>query len=379
MNHNAVLTLWVELGPRRYPIWLGPGLLSQTGHFVAQAVRQRWGKEVSSSLCVLVTDQHVGPLHAAAVQQSLSDMGWRCAMVQLSAGETAKTLAGVQTVYDTLISQQADRHTMMIALGGGVVGDLAGFAAATYARGIPFFQLPTTLLADVDSSVGGKVGVNHPLAKNMIGAFYQPWGVLIDPHALLTLPSREYRSGLAEVVKYGVIMDADFFAQLEQQAEALLQREPHILTHVIARCCQLKASVVERDEFEQTGLRSILNYGHTFAHAFEALCGYGTLLHGEAVAIGMSCAAELARLRGLIPDSVVERQSQLLVRLGLPTRLPQEQRLSAEDVLARMKLDKKAVSGKLRFVLPTRLGEVQTFSNIPEEEVRTILRGFNIC
>jgi 3-dehydroquinate synthase len=268
---------------------------------------------------------------------------------------------------------------VVFAVGGGVVGDAAGFVAATYARGVPFVQVPTSLLADVDSSVGGKVGVNHPRAKNMIGAFHQPMGVLIDTAALTTLPDREYRSGLAEVVKYGVILDPELFAELETFADELNARQPARLARVIARSCRLKADIVEKDEFERTGLRAALNYGHTFAHAFEALCGYGELLHGEAVSIGMVCASRLAERRGLIDAIVTSRQVQLLERFGLPIALPPGSRFSADDVIARMRLDKKAVAGQLRFVLPTRLGHVETIAGIPEDDVRQVLAVIGVA
>jgi 3-dehydroquinate synthase len=254
-----------------------------------------------------------------------------------------------------------------------VVGDLAGFVAATYARGLPFIQVPTTLLAQVDSSVGGKVGVNHPLAKNLIGAFHQPLGVFCDTATLDTLAEREFTSGLAEVVKYGVILDAEFFEYLEVNVGGLLERDAAVLRHVIARSCRLKADVVEQDEYERTGLRASLNYGHTFAHAYEALAGYGELLHGEAVAIGMVDAARLAERRKLIDASIAQRQIALLEALGLPTRLPATARPSADDILDRMRLDKKTQAGKLRFVLPTRLGHVELFSDVPAADVRAVL------
>jgi 3-dehydroquinate synthase len=234
-------------------------------------------------------------------------------------------------------------------------------------------QIPTTLLSAVDSSVGGKTGVNHPLAKNMIGAFYQPIGVLIDTTALQTLPDREYRAGLAEVVKYGVILDAEFFSYLEHNIAAINARQPEAVRHIVAKSCRLKADVVERDEYEATGLRAVLNYGHTFGHAFEALCGYGQLLHGEAVAIGMVYASRLAERRGLIDRNMTDRQIRLLEALHLPTKLPAEVKLSTGAVVERMRLDKKAVAGSLRFVLPTRIGEVKTFGDIPESEVRAVL------
>jgi 3-dehydroquinate synthase len=276
-------------------------------------------------------------------------------------------------MYDWLVEHEASRDSVVVAVGGGVVGDAAGFVAATYARGIPFIQVPTTLLAQVDSSVGGKVGVNHERAKNLIGAFYQPRGVFIDTSTLATLPEREYQSGLAEVVKYGVILDPDFFAFLEQNTVGLVQRDPAVLRHVVSRCCRLKADIVEQDECELTGRRAVLNYGHTFAHAFEALCGYGELLHGEAVSIGMNYAARLAQLVRLIDSTLVERQARLLTAIGLPTRLPAAESLDADEIIARMRLDKKSVSGRLRFVLPTRLGHVELFDNISEADVRRVL------
>ena len=255
-----------------------------------------------------------------------------------------------------------------------MVGDLAGFAAASYARGIPFIQVPTTLLADVDSSVGGKVGINLPQGKNLVGAFHQPIGVLIDTAAIDTLPEREFRSGLAEVVKYGVILDAGFFAFLEQESEAILARRPDLLREIIARCCRLKGDVVEADEFERTGLRAKLNYGHTFGHAFESLAGYGALLHGEAVSIGMCHAVLLAERLGLVTSELRERQHRLLDSLGLPTCLPAEMNWPTEAILERMRLDKKTVGDKLRFVLPTSLGEVRTIGDVPEQLVCEVLK-----
>ncbi len=383
----------VDLGPRSYEIPIVSHQLGQAADLLTRWWIERDG--LSSMTCkqpppagsvwladkthptagtaLVITDSNIASSHAAAVRQSLLTSGWRCETEILPAGEPSKSLDVVTKVYDRLIAMQADRRTLIVAVGGGVVGDAAGFIAATYTRGLPFVQIPTTLLSAVDSSVGGKTGVNHPLAKNMIGAFYQPIGVLIDTAVLETLPDREYSAGLAEVVKYGVILDIEFFAYLEHHAEAIRARRPDVLRHIIARSCRLKADVVERDEFEATGLRAVLNYGHTFGHAFEALCGYGQLLHGEAVSIGMVYASRLAERRGLIDSAFVNRQRSLLDALQLPTSLPPGVNLSTEDVLARMKLDKKTVSGSLRFVLPTRLGEVKTFGDIPEVEVRAVL------
>jgi len=241
-------------------------------------------------------------------------------------------------------------------------------------RGLPFVQIPTSLLADVDSSVGGKTGINHPVAKNMLGAFHQPIGVLIDTEMLVTLPAREFAAGLAEVVKYGVILDSDYFAFLELRAEAIFRRDPGILRQVVARCCRLKADVVEKDEFERTGLRAVLNYGHTFGHAFEALAGFGELLHGEAVAIGMMYASRLAERLGLINSTVTVRQEALLNRFGLPTRLPAGWPHSVDAVVERMKLDKKTLGGHLRFVLPKRLGLVEIVNDVSEADVRAVLQ-----
>jgi 3-dehydroquinate synthase len=268
---------------------------------------------------------------------------------------------------------QADRQTLVVAVGGGVVGDVAGFLAATYARGLPFVQVPTTLLADVDSSVGGKVGINHPRAKNLIGAFHQPLGVFIDTALLKTLPDREYASGLAEVIKYGVILDAEFFSFLETNIEGLKTRNPRVLQHAIERSCRLKADVVEQDEFERTGLRAALNYGHTFAHAYEALAGYGELLHGEAVSIGMVQASRLAECRGLIDETSTDRQIALLEAVELPVKLPAPLSWSADEIIERMRLDKKALAGRLRFILPTRIGQVELFDDIAESDVREVI------
>jgi 3-dehydroquinate synthase len=259
----------------------------------------------------------------------------------------------------------------VVAVGGGVVGDLAGFVAATFNRGLDLLMVPTTLLAMVDSSVGGKVGINHPRGKNLIGAFHQPAGVLIDTALLDTLPDREYRSGLAEVVKYGVILDAELFAWLEAHAAGVRDRRPDAVRHIVGRSCRLKADVVERDERELTGLRAVLNYGHTFAHAFETVAGYGTWLHGEAVAAGMVCASRLAELRGLVGADVTARQVRLLEAFGLPTA---PLAWSIDELVAVMRTDKKAEAGRLRFVLPTRLGEVRLFDDVAEDQVRAVLR-----
>src|SRR5579872_5576405 len=322
---------------------------------------------------LIVTDAHVCDQHASAIGASLHLAGFACEVAILEPGEQTKSLAAAGSLYDRLVEMQADRRTIVVAVGGGVVGDLAGFVAATYARGLPFVQVPTTLLAQVDSSVGGKVGINHLRGKNLIGAFHQPLGVFLDTAVLNSLPVRDYRSGLAEVVKYGVILDDQFFAYLETNAAGLNVRLPEVLRHVVARSCRLKADVVERDEFERTGLRSVLNYGHTFGHAFEALTGYGQLLHGEAVSIGMTYAARLALRLARIDQATLGRQTALLEALGLPTELPEGLKLNSDNVVERMRLDKKAVSGRLRFVLPARMGHAELVDDIAESDVRAVL------
>lgn len=363
-------TVRVELGPRSYDIDIASDQLAACARSV-----ERWAqaRDVSARQAFIVTDANVHKPHAAAVMRSLQDAAWETHVAKVPAGETSKSLAAVAGLYDQLVGIQAGRQTLVIAVGGGVVGDLAGFVAATYTRGVPFVQVPTTLLSQVDSSVGGKVGINHTQGKNLIGAFHQPLGVFIDTSLLDTLPERDFRSGLAEVIKYGVILDEEFFAYLEQNVEGLNQRSPDVLRHVIARSCELKAQVVAADEYERTGLRAVLNYGHTFAHAYEALCGYGELTHGEAVAIGMVDAAKLAEQRGQVDGSLTQRQIALTEAVGLPTRLPEGCELKQDDVIGRMKLDKKTVAGQLRFVLPTRLGHVEVFTDVDEADVRRVL------
>lgn len=358
-------TVHVDLGPRSYPI----AICAAEGAGFAPFFRSRAGKATAA---VVVADPNVWPVADFAVNQ-LTTNGFRTWLVTVPPGEETKSLSHVATLYDRLAEVNADRNTVVVAVGGGVVGDLAGFVAATYNRGLPLFMVPTTLLAMVDSSVGGKVGINHPGGKNLIGAFHQPVGVWIDPGVLGTLPEREYVSGLAEVVKYGVILDAEFFAWLEANVQPVLAREPAAVRHIVARSCRLKADVVEKDEREETGLRAKLNYGHTFAHAFETVAGYGAWLHGEAVAAGMVCAARLAEKLGRISADVTERQVKLLAALGLPTERNPD--WPTEDMIAVMRRDKKAVAGTLRFVLPTKLGEVELVAGVPEDAVREVLAG----
>ena len=334
-------------------------------------LRRRFGDATPGKILV-VTDRNVSEPYAVTIADSLRKAGWNCETAVLDPGEASKSLAVAKQLYDRLVEMEADRRTVVTAVGGGVVGDAAGFVAATYARGIPFVQVPTSLLAHVDSSVGGKVAVNHPRGKNLIGAFYQPLGVFIDTATIDTLPLRDYRSGLAEVIKYGVILDRAFFDYLEAHVEDLQRRSPDVLRPVIARCCRLKADVVEQDEQETTGLRAALNYGHTFAHAFENLCGYGELLHGEAVAIGMVLAGQLAVRMNRIDEEAVRRQNHLIAAVGLPTSPPA---VDVDDILNRMKLDKKTIAGRLRFILPDRIGHVELVPDVSETDVRAVLES----
>ncbi len=349
----------VELGQRRYPIRIGAGLLHD--HAMLAAL-------VTGRHALIVSDGNVAPHYLARVEAALTGKTPRSLVI--APGEQEKTLARFGEVLDALATLGASRDATVIALGGGVVGDLAGFAAACWMRGVRFVQLPTTLLAMVDSSVGGKTAVDLPAGKNLVGAFHQPAAVVIDTDTLATLPTRELRAGLAEVVKYGAIFDAGFFAWLETNADALLAREPEALAEAIARSCTHKATVVARDETEQ-GERALLNFGHTFGHAIEAEQGFGGLVHGEAVAVGMVLAAKLSSRLGRAPQVDAERLQQLLARIGLPVEIPAG--LAPAALLARMRLDKKSVSGALRLILWRGLGQAELAAGVAEADVLAVL------
>ena len=355
-------TIPVRLDERSYEITIGTGSLGQLGQLVRQTT-PTWH-------LVVVTDQHVEHPHAMRAAEYLAEGGIQVDVIVVPAGEPSKSVDSADALWQKMLDLGADRTSVLVAVGGGVIGDLAGFVAATYARGIRYVQVPTTLLAQVDSSVGGKVGINLSAAKNMVGVFWQPAAVLIDTEVLSTLPEREYRAGLAEVVKYGVILDSDFFKFLEDHVELLNRRDDPVLRQVVLQCCRLKAEVVQRDEREKIGLRSALNYGHTFAHALEAVTDYEVLLHGEAVSIGMCCAARLAQRLGRTDAELTERQAGLLAALGLPVNLPDVPR---DRLLGQMQHDKKVEGGRLRFVLPTRLGHVELVESICEEDVQAVL------
>jgi 3-dehydroquinate synthase len=359
---NGIQTVHVDLGPRSYDIEIGSGNLPDVVKF-CDANKQ-------GAQAVVVTDTNVDPLYAEPVADALAERGCEVDVMVVDAGEPSKSTDVVVDLWETMLEEGADRQTVVVAVGGGVVGDLAGFVAATYGRGLRFVQVPTSLLAQVDSSVGGKTGVNLPGAKNMVGAFWQPQGVVIDVATLGTLPDREYRAGLAEVVKYGVILDADFFAYLEEHVGAINRHDAAVLAHIVQRCCRLKADVVEQDEREVSGLRAVLNYGHTFGHAFEAARGYTELLHGEGVAIGMVCAARLAERLGRVDAALVQRQRDLLVALGLATQVPD---VPHNELIDLMYHDKKVDRGQLRFILPTRIGHVELVRGIGTTDIQAAL------
>jgi 3-dehydroquinate synthase len=357
-------TVKVPLGNRSYNIVIAPGLLAGLG----AACR----KLDLGARCAVVSDSNVARRYAKLAQGSLARAGFEALLIVVPAGETAKSLKTVQSVYDRLARHRLERKSFIVALGGGVVGDLAGFVAATYLRGIAFVQVPTTLLAQVDSSVGGKVGVNLKAGKNLVGAFHQPRQVWCDFDTLRTLPMREFRSGLAEVIKYGIIYDAGLFRRLERDLPKLLARDPKVLADVVARCCEIKAEVVGQDETDG-GLRAILNFGHTIGHAIEAVSGYGKYLHGEAIAFGQVAAAELsARVAGLAAGDVT-RIRDLFRRAGLPVELKLDA-VRRKQILAAMKLDKKVSGGEIKFVLARKIGRVEYGWNVPARLIEEVLR-----
>ena len=336
-------TIQVQLGARSYPIYIGRDSLCEPDILT---------RHIKSKQVVVVTNETIAPLYLEKVKAHLQQ--YQLEVVILPDGEQYKTLAIMEGIFDALLTAKFSRNATLIALGGGVIGDISGFAAACYQRGIPFIQIPTTLLAQVDSSVGGKTGVNHALGKNMIGAFYQPQSVIIDVNVLNTLDDRQLSSGLAEVIKYGLIRDAEFFSWIEANIEKILARDQESLIYIIEQSCQNKAEIVAADE-KESGIRAILNLGHTFGHAIETGAGYGTYLHGEAVAIGTCQAADLSRRLGWLDDAEVLRIIALFTKAGLPTEPPSE--LSAEEMISLMAVDKKNVDGDIRLILLNKIGE----------------------
>ncbi|HJU99570.1 MAG TPA: bifunctional shikimate kinase/3-dehydroquinate synthase AroKB [Burkholderiaceae bacterium] len=353
MSEQTTILLNVDLGERSYPIAIGPQLL----HDGALLARHVGGRKVA-----IVTNTTIAPLYLARLEEQLRAAGKDVSSIVLPDGEEHKNWASLMHIFDTLLANKADRKTTLVALGGGVIGDLTGYAAASYMRGIDFIQVPTTLLSQVDSSVGGKTGINHPLGKNMIGAFYQPRAVIADTATLETLPDRELSAGLAEVIKYGAIIDAPFFDWIEANIAKLVARDKAALAYAIARSCEIKADVVRQDEREG-GLRAILNFGHTFGHAIEAGMGYGQWLHGEAVGCGMVMAADLSHRMGLVDAATVERVRALVAAAGLPVKAPD---LGVARWLELMEVDKKNEGGAIKFILLKPLG-APSITNAPQE------------
>ncbi len=352
-------TLRVNLAERSYDIAIGSGIAESIADYL-----QQWSP---TSHVVLVTDETVDELHGDRLASHLTEAGLEVDVFAVPVGETSKSADLLIELWESLLDQGTDRGSVVVAVGGGVIGDLAGFVAATFTRGLRFIQVPTTLLAQVDSSVGGKVGINLTEAKNMVGAFWQPNGVLIDVDLLATLPPREFAAGMAEVIKYGVIMDAEFFEWIENNQSAIRDHDAEALAHIVEQSCRLKAQVVEADERETSGHRAILNFGHTFGHALEAATEYKSLLHGEAVAIGMVCAARLAFTLGRVDEGFCQRLEKLLAAFDLPTKIPLD--IDRDAVLKLMWHDKKVADNRLVFVLPTQLGHVELVSNVDDNAV----------
>jgi len=353
-------TLNVALGSRSYPIYIGAGLLARPELIVEKLAQKK---------AAIVTNSTIAPLYLAPLKHALEAGGVSVVSIVLADGEAHKNWETLNRIFDALLEHRCERGTTLIALGGGVIGDLAGFAAATYQRGVPYIQVPTTLLAQVDSAVGGKTAINHPLGKNMVGAFYQPLAVVSDTDTLATLPPRELAAGLAEVIKYGLIRDPAFFEWLENNITRLVRREPEAMAYAIERSCANKAEVVARDERE-SGPRALLNLGHTFGHAIEAGTGYGAWLHGEAVAAGMVLAAKLSRRLGHISAEDARRAGALLAAAGLPVQAPA---LGLERYLELMGHDKKVEGGRIRFVLLKRIGEAFVSDQVPRAALADVL------
>jgi 3-dehydroquinate synthase len=356
---SAMMNVNVELGDRAYPIHIGTGLIGQTELFAPH---------IAGGSVAIVTNTTVDPLYGNALRRALAPLGKKVTTVVLPDGEAYKNWETLNLIFDALLTERADRKTTLVALGGGVIGDMTGFAAASYMRGVPFIQVPTTLLAQVDSSVGGKTGINHPLGKNMIGAFYQPQAVIADIGTLQSLPPRELAAGIAEVIKTGAIADREFYEWIEGNIAALNACNAEALAHAVKRSCEIKAAVVAADEREG-GLRAILNFGHTFGHAIEAGLGYGEWLHGEAVGCGMVMAADLSVRLGKLDETSRKRLVHLIESAKLPVKAPA---LGAERYIDLMKVDKKAEAGEIKFILLERFGQTQ-ITGATDEAVRATL------
>lgn len=354
----------VNLGERSYPIFIGPNILKKSGTLLQKIIK---GRRIG-----IVTNSKVAKYYLAGCRESLEKSGYDVTVIRIPDGEVYKKLGQISLIYDRLVKAKFDRGDTLFALGGGVTGDMAGFAAATYMRGIDYVQAPTTLLAQVDSSVGGKTGVDHPGGKNLIGAFYQPKAVLADTSVLETLPEREFRCGMAEVIKYGIIRSSSLFSFLEKSASDIKIKKQAAIEKIIGESCAIKAKVVSEDERE-SGIRAILNFGHTFGHGIETALGFKKLKHGEAVAIGMALAARLSCRLGACDEKVVDRIENLLKVYGLPVKVPKG--ISAGEVIKGMAHDKKATGGVLRFIIPTAIGKTAIKKDIPLRDIRAVISG----
>ena len=353
--------LSIDLGDRGYDILIGKGLRAQTGEFLKTVL--------TPSRVVIITHPSINNLYGEEVAEGFIAQGWTTDIIEVPEGESSKNLGQAEKLYDHLLELNCDRKSVLVALGGGVIGDLVGFVAATYQRGIPFVQVPTTLLSQVDSSVGGKTAVNHPKGKNMIGAFYQPRLVVADLETLRTLPQKEYRAGLAEIVKYGVIADANLFDYLETHYKKILTLDFGCLSHIIETSCSIKAKVVEKDERE-SHYRMILNFGHTIGHAIESLTDYSRFIHGEAVSMGMVCAAQLSYSLGKCSEEIPRRIEALLKNLGLPVAVPE---LDSSAIIESLYHDKKTMDRKIKFILVTEIGSIEIADQILEPEILKVL------
>ncbi|NLC43736.1 MAG: 3-dehydroquinate synthase [Clostridiales bacterium] len=358
---SDIKTIPVQLEKRSYSIYLDDNWES----LFQEGLSSIYTKDASDRKLLLITDENVANWYQQAVEEQFRNLGFTVTTAVIKPGESAKTLGEAEKLYDIALEANLDRQSLVVALGGGVIGDLAGFVAATYMRGVPFVQIPTSLLAQVDSSVGGKVAVNHPKAKNVIGAFYQPQSVLMNVSSLKTLPKRELSTGLAEVIKYGVIYDESFLSWLETHMTDLMSLDLSLLSKAIQRSCEIKADVVSQDETEQ-GLRAILNFGHTVGHAIESSAGYGSYTHGEAVSIGMIVETRITHLMGMVPAEYVNRLEAVLIGAGLPVTLPD---VDPNVLIGWMRHDKKNIGDKIGFVLPVGPGRVEVFHNVETDIV----------
>lgn len=362
--------IFVGLDADSYHITIGNGIISQIGKLLQDKVSAFSKENRKSNKTLIISDENVAVLYADQISSQLNECGFIVKHIYNPPGEKHKNYSAIEKLYNAFFEHQMDRKSLVIALGGGVVGDLAGFAAATFMRGVPYIQIPTTLLAQVDSSVGGKTGYNHPRGKNMIGSFYQPEGVFIDTDTLTTLPKEELTAGLVEVIKYGMIRSGQFFEFLENSLDDILKLDNYALEYIVFNSCKTKADIVEDDE-KEGGIRAILNYGHTIGHAIEALTNYSQYRHGEAVAIGMVYASKIAREMGLTDDSIINRQKSLLERLGLLTEVSEIEPLK---IVEKLYQDKKTIGGKLRFVLPVKIGEVIISDKVTNDIILKVLR-----